>query len=162
MGWLPQGSSSLCTPFTRRSFSQPVFALLCLRGAGGGSQADQEGLPGRGTLHTQQNPCTWLQSRPFHFLGMRTGSARPVVSRRGSPSPSPRTGAHTVHSVTRAQLTTAWQSRRRAERAAVHTERALRVTVKNTGPGQDAAPWLSSCPGWSQESNSNGNALPLN
>jgi len=87
----------------------------------GGSQADQQGLTGRGTLHTQQNPCTWLQSRPFHFLGMRTGSTL-SVSRRGSPSLPPRTNAHTVRSVIHAQLTTAGQNRRRGERAAVHTE----------------------------------------
>jgi len=42
------------------------------------------------------------------------------------------------------------------------TASTLRVTVMNAGPGQDAEPWLSSCPGWSQESNSNGNALLLN
>lgn len=33
------------------------------------------------------------------------------------------------------------------------------VTLMNVGLGQDAAPWLKSRPGWSQESDSNGNML---
>lgn len=42
------------------------------------------------------------------------------------------------------------------------TASTVHVTLMNVGLGQDAAPWLGSCPGWSQESDSNGNGVLLN
>ncbi|KQK78770.1 hypothetical protein AAES_110872 [Amazona aestiva] len=42
------------------------------------------------------------------------------------------------------------------------TASTVHVMLMNVGLGQDAAPWLGSCPGWSQESDSNGNDVLLN
>ena len=168
---LPDGCPAASRPQTSTLHQMTLRTALtsCLRrfdSAGCSRLAHKDrrmGRDGKAACRPRRSP----ETGSFVTLRMPTGSTG-SVSRPDSPSLPLRAPTRARHAA-QSPLSSARQAARRLRGSlprvlhglAGDSQRRPRDTV-NAGRGQDAAPWLGSCPGRSQESDSNGNVVLLN